>query len=275
VPINSAQLNRLCNFEDWDDPALQATMRRVLSNFAKAYPHYPKGIEHRKAWEYAHVLNGLERLGAIRPESMLLSVAGGHEETAYYLTTLVRWVFLVDIYGVGGFSGSEAQTTVLTDPDKFASIPYNRNRLVVQYMNALDLRFEENTFDGVFCMSSIEHFGGVSGAVESLKQMHRVLKPGGIAAITTECVVNGAPVFDQPGLCLFTPAMIEDLTKSVPGLSLVEPVDFTITQRSLQTSYPLTKAIEDIARGHTEYPHIVVELEGRQFTSIALFFRKQ
>jgi SAM-dependent methyltransferase len=272
--VTDRRLNRLCNIEDWQDPEMVATIRRLLPHFARAFAGFPNSQEHRKHWEYAHVVAGLEQLGAVRPDSWLLSVAGGHEEPAYELTNHVRWMFLVDIYGVGGFKGAEAQETVLTNPDAFATVPYNRNRLVVQYMNALDLRYDESTFDGVFCLSSLEHFGGFDGAVQGLRQMHRVLKPGGVAAITTECIVNGAKVLDLPGLMLFTPALIDALSRSVPGLERVEPVDFSISAASLATAYPLERAMEDAKRFHTEYPHIVVEMQGRHFTSVSLFFRK-
>ena len=269
------RLNRVCNIDDWEDAKLTATIGRLLPHFVRAHPGFPQTLRHRKHWEYAHVVSGLEQLGAVRPDSWLLSVAGGHEEPAYELTNHARWVFLVDIYGVGGFSGSEAHETVLTNPDAFATVPYNRNRLVVQYMNALDLRYEEGTFDGVFCLSSVEHFGGFDGAAKGLREIHRVLKPGGIAAVTTECIVNGKPALDLPGLMLFPPELIDKLSRSVPGLEPVAPVDFTITQASLATAYSLERAVKEAASFHTEYPHIVVEMQGRLFTSVALFFRKQ
>jgi SAM-dependent methyltransferase len=272
--VTDLGLNRLCNIEDWNDPELVAAIQRLLPHFVRAYPGFPTKREHRKHWEYAHVVTGLEQLGAVRPDSWLLSVAGGHEEPAYELTNHVRWMFLVDLYGAGGFKGAEAQETVLTNPDAFETVPYNRNRLVVQYMNALDLRFEESTFDGAFCLSSVEHFGGFIGAVKGLQEMHRVLKPGGIAAITTECIVNGQPALDVPGLMLFTPELIEQLSRSVPGLEPVEPISFSISESSLATAFPLERAIEGAKTYHTDYPHIVVELQGRYFTSVALFFCK-
>jgi len=64
---------------------------------------------------------------------------------------------------------------------------------VVQHMNALDLRFEPETFDAVFCLSSIEHFGGEAAARHALAEMHRVAKPGGVVAITTECIIKRRP----------------------------------------------------------------------------------
>ncbi|MGA2183524.1 MAG: class I SAM-dependent methyltransferase [Bryobacteraceae bacterium] len=269
------RLNKLCNVEDWCDPVFLATVRRIEPHYTQATPQYPTGHEHRKHWEYAHVLNGLDKLGVIRPESIVLSVAGGHEVPAFELTNRVRWVFLTDLYGQTGFSGNEAPTTVLTNPDSLAPLPYNRNRLVVQHMDALDLRFEADTFDAVFCLSSIEHFGGVLGARKALREIHRVVRPGGVVALTTECMVDASPDYEEPGLILFSQASVEELAHSAPGLELVEPIDFSLSEETRKTSMSFLEALEDarLQRGH--WPHIVLELAGRSFTSLALFLRKQ
>jgi len=269
------RFNKLCNIEDWQDADFRATVRRLLPALVQAMPAYPTGQEHRKHWEYAHVLNGLDRLGAIHPEAMALSVAGGHELPAFDLTNRVRWVFLTDLYGQTGFRDAEAASTVLTSPDSFAELPYNRNRLVVQHMNALDLRFEPETFDVVFCLSSIEHFGGHAAAQHALAEMHRATKPGGVVAITTECLIDGGPDFEEPGLLLFSQNALQRLADSVPGLDLVEPIDFQLGEETRKTRQPLAQAVSD-ARNQVavKCPHIVLECEGRLYTSAALFFRK-
>lgn len=265
--------NKVCNLEDWCDQALATTMRRVLPYFLKVYPDYPQGKQHRKHWEYAHVLNGLDRLGATHEQAFVLSVAGGHEEPAFDLTNRVRWVFVTDIYGTGGFKDQESNITMLTNPDAYARCPYNRNRLVVEYMNALDLRFEENTFDGVLCLSSIEHFGGIEGVQKGLAEMRRVLKPGGIAAITTECIINGASDLHLPGLSLFAPKTLLDLAHS-SDMDLVDEPDLTASRETISTVMPLQRAIQYANENQDVFPMVALELEGRIFTSAALFLRK-
>ena len=268
------KLNRLCNLEHWGEPDLTAAMRELLPYFMGAYPNFPVGVEHRKHWEFAQILTGLRFLKAAHQDSWLLSVAGGHEETAYLLTNEARWVFLVDIYGAGTFTDIEAEASILQDPAKYARVPYNPRRLVVEYMNALDLRFEANTFDGLFCSSSIEHFGSVPAAEKALAEMHRVLKPGGIAAITTECIVDGTEPWITPTLILFSPAMLGELAVSIPGLDLIEPIDYSISPASMAATYSHLEAVEDAKRNFSRHPHIVLEREGRRFTSVSLFFRK-
>ena len=91
---------------------------------------------------------------------------------------------------------------MLTDPDLHWPFEWNPRRLVVQHMDALDLRYEDESFDGVFSGSSIEHFGGHAEAERSMDEMFRVLRPGGICAIATEFRLAG-PSPGLPGCLLF------------------------------------------------------------------------
>lgn len=267
-------LNKLCMLEDWQDAELVQTMRHLHPGLSTGIPNYPSGHEHRKAWEYAQTLCGLRRLGALPQDGFVLSVAGGHEEPAFELTNHVRWVFVTDRYGTSNFHEYEGDSSMLVAPDRFAPFPYNRKRLVVQHMDALDLRFEDNTFDALLCLSSVEHFGGFSEAIAALREMHRVLKPNGVAVLTTECIVNDGPEFQDANMILFTPQSVLSFSHAVPGMDLVEPFDFSMSEMTLQTGQSLVTAVVEAHRGRIQYPHIILEIEGRQFTSGSLFFRK-
>ena len=243
-------LNKLCNLEDWRIPELRAAMRLLESDLALYYPGFPDNREHRKSWEWAHMMAGLESLNAIPPDGLALGVGAGHEPPLFELTNRMRWVFSTDIYGSGDFTGFEGQASMLANPDRFARAPYKRNRLVVQHMDACDLRFEEATFDLAFCLSSIEHFGGIDGARKSLAEMARVLKPGGILVITTECIVNDQPHYSTtPNLELFTAATLNELLHSSPLVAPIEELDYSISPDTLSSAMSLAKAVEDSHRG--------------------------
>ena len=55
--------------------------------------------------------------------------------------------------------------------------------------DALALPFEDNTFDRVVCVSVLEHIA--EGHIKATQEAIRVLKPGGIALLTMDVVVNG------------------------------------------------------------------------------------
>ena len=269
------RLNKLCEIEDWQQPRLRALMCDLEPDLAAAYPGYPAGREHRKSWEYAHLIAGLEQLEALHPQAMVLAVAAGNERPLYALSRRVRWVFAIDVYGTSVFSNHEARKDMLSDPDSFALLPHNRNRLVVQYMDARDLRFEDGTFDVAYCLSSIEHFGGIAGGQKALTEMQRVLKPGGVAVLTTECIVNGAAHLSEEHFELFTPITLRRLLAAARNLTLVEPISFSLSKSTLATRpIPMDKAVHDGTRCQADYPHLLLHHAGRLFTSIALFLRK-
>jgi SAM-dependent methyltransferase len=211
-------------------------------------------MEHRKHWEFAQVLDGLVELGALPPDAMVLAVGAGHEAGVFDLTNRVRWVFATDIYGSGNFAEKEADAKILVDPDTVAPFPYNRGRLVVQYMDALDLRYEDRTFDAVYSLSSIEHFGGVDGVRRALGEQRRVVKIGGIVALTTEVVVNGAEALEEGHLLLSTPEQLVGVCESISGLALVEPIDLSVSQRTLSTVLSLSDAVANCYHQKPDYP---------------------
>lgn len=267
-------LNKVCELDDWSDAQRVDAMRRMLPYHVAASADYPRGAEHRKAWEYAQLLRGVEGLDALGPASMVLSVGAGHEDPVYYLTNHARWVFATDIYGKGGFRGGEGDARMIDDPDSLALFPYNRNRLVTQWMSALDLRYEAGTFDLVFSLSSIEHFGTRVDIDTSLAEMSRVLKPGGLLCVVTECVVNEADDHWGRGVAVFSPATLRELAAGIPDVELVEPIDFSVSAQTRATSYPLKETLRDVRKGQLRYPHVVVSQWGREWTSVSLFFRK-
>lgn len=269
------QCNKLCAIEDWQIPAMRETMRRIIPYYLDVSSDYPNGLEHRKHWEFAQLLLSLERHGAVRPEATVLGVGSGHEEPVYDLSWRCARVVCTDIYGTGTFT-VEGDARMLVEPDYFARCRYNRRHLTVEFMDALDLRFDDECFDGAFSAGSIEHFGGVEGAVSGISEMARVVKEGGVVAVTTECIVNDQPDFFQPGLALFRPETIAEMVARVPRLVPVEPLDLhhlTAMTASLPVE-TLAHAVEDSARGKVTYPHVLVEHEGRLYTSASIVLRR-
>lgn len=194
--------NKLCNLEDFADPELRRIIRDVLAvEAARRGDAFPEGCEYRKHWEVAIAVRALTAGGALREDAELLGVGAGNEPTLFYLTRFVRRVFATDLYLSGEWEES-ASAPMLTDPGRFYTAPWHERRLVVQHMDALELRYEDASFDGVFSSSSLEHFGGLVDVRQALAEMHRVLKPGGVLSLSTEFRLAGPPP-GIPGVLLF------------------------------------------------------------------------
>lgn len=267
----SRALSRVCSIRDWDDPALTRLMDDIV----------PSGSEpaHRKAWEFAMGVCALDRGGALHHESLGLSVAAGHEAVLFYLTNRCRWLFATDIYGMGDFDAGEAAASMLTDPDLYAPYPYRRRRLTVVHMDALDLRFEDATFDFVVSFGSIEHFGGPSQAAQAMTEISRVLKPGGIAALTTEVAVDGRGDEHVPGTEIFSPETLLELAEGTHGLRWFGEVDLAIPD---DPEIPIIDLVGEQARieaGDQTYPHLRLRIDSvqggsRTFSSASLVLER-
>ena len=63
---------------------------------------------------------------------------------------------------------------MLDDPTRFSPYPYREDRLEVRHMDARKLEYPDESFDVVFSLSSIEHFGRPGGVVEASREIGRV-----------------------------------------------------------------------------------------------------
>lgn len=250
------QLCELANPAKWDNP----DWLRLLHALHRP-PH--KLAMHRKSYEFAQLLFGLDRLGAIRPHATVLSVGAGHECTLYWLANHVGHVVATDTYdgrwqSEGDHEGDEA---VLVAPEDYAPFPYRRDRLTLRRMDGRQLAFADGHFDVVYSLSSIEHFGGFAGAREALVEMGRTLKPGGVLAVATEYIVSG-PDYEEA----FQPEAVHRLA-ALPGLQLVEPIDEHVYRR--YDTRPV-----DLRQDVNQRPHMLVKIDDTVFTSVMMFFRK-
>jgi SAM-dependent methyltransferase len=287
----SRQYVKLCDLPDFNDPNFLAMLRSIEPGQS------PAEELHRKQWEYAMLGLYLEEVGALTEDASALSVAAGHEAPLYWMANRINRVVATDIYGEGSFSGREASASMLTDPAGFAPYAYRKDHLEVREMNALELDFPDASFDIVFSLSSIEHFGIPHGVERAAREMSRVLRPGGHLIITTECLVANN-LLDWPAVQLamriatlgrrcprstlrrrvidvFTAKEIERYIVSATGLSLVQPLDLSLSAESWEN---VLRWVGDgsVLQGPTgkKFPHILLQGHGAPWTSIFLAFAK-
>lgn len=249
-------LNRVCRPDVWDDPEWLGVLRAL-----ELRPE----IVHRKAFEWAHCIYGLERLGALGPDRTVLGVGAGHEHILYHLANRSKLTVATDLYE-GRFIDTpeaEADPDFLTDREKYAPFPYRQDRLVGLPADGLKLPFAAGSFDVVYSLSSIEHFGGHEMASVAMQEMARVLKPGGVACVATELVLEG-PANDE----FFARDVFERCVVAASGLVPVEQLDDEPPPREL---------IDDpvvIAENINRNPHLVMGEGAMRWTSVIVFLRK-
>ena len=284
---------------DFEDPAVRARIRDIVPG------HEPRAELRRKFWEYAMLTLFLEDVGQLEAETEVLSVGAGHEEVLFWLANRVGRVVATDIYGEGEFGAVEADAAMITDPGRFAPYRYPADRLDVRWMDARRLDFPDASFDVVFSLSSIEHFGGLRDVERASREIGRVLRPGGYAFIVTECFVERR-LLDSPlvqtairiatlgrrcsgatprrrAIDVLTHAEIESHIVGPSGLELVEPLDLRVDPRTWENVIGWRGSGRLEPASGEEWPHILLRPEGSAFffraqgsafTSVALPMRK-
>lgn len=249
-------LNKICDARDWADPQWRAVAAELGFDL-------DPGRLRRKDWEFAQAVYGLRRLGCLAPEAEALGIGSGHEPILFFLARRLARVVATDIYA-GDFGAHEADARMLTQPDLFAPHAYPAERLEVRRMDARSIDYASESFDVVFSFSSIEHFGSRPAQRRCLAEIGRVLRPGGIAIVTTEIILNRWGWHGE----YFRPATLLGRLLPESGLHLAGGgFDFSTGEETLA-------AVVRIPEERERLPHLVLKRWNTLFTSCALFLEK-
>jgi SAM-dependent methyltransferase len=298
-PILRRQYAKFCDLADFGDPSVRARIREIVPG------HEPRAELRRKFWEYATLTLFLEDVDKLDDETEILSVGAGHEEVLFWLANHVGRVVATDIYGEGGFAEGEADASMLTNPRAFAPYPYREDRLEVRKMDARALDFADASFDVVFSLSSIEHFGDPWDIARAAREIGRVLRPGGYAVIVTECFVGRHPLNSRlvqtavrvatlgrrckkatpwrRGVDVLTREELRWLIVRPSGLELVQPLETRLSAETWANVFHWHGEGRMESSTGDEWPHILLRPVGSAFfvkngraafTSVALAMRK-
>jgi len=277
------QYVKRCDLRDFDDPAVQGRIDDIVPGLS------PAERVHRKNWEYALLALFFEDAGLLTEETRILSVGAGHETVLFWLANRVATVVATDIYGEGIFSGLEADRTMLNDPASFSPYPYRESHLDVRHMDAKALEFDDGSFDAVFSLSSIEHFGSWADIRRSAEEIGRVLRPGGAAFIVTECFLGPSLLGPRPvqeaaarvawPIKIFTLQTLVSEIVEPSGLELVQPLDAGPPETGGNV-IELHGGGRITSTTGADFPHIAVRvqrfgLRTKTWTSVALALAKR
>ncbi len=283
LEIGSTPISGLCLLEDFRslEPWIWETSPFGLDSYG---PDFPSGTEYRKHWEVAQAARALAAGGALTSSSELIGIGAGNEPTVFWLTNYVRRVFATDLYFDEGWEES-ANTKMLTDPRADWFGPWNPRKLVTMHMDGRDLRFEDDSFDGAFSSSSIEHFGDLEDVASAVREAYRVLKPGAVFSVSTEFRLSGPPP-GLPGILMFDRSQLQSVVIDAAPWELVDPIRWD--RPGSDVPIASFDAAAATVRAHTErfgelcwseldwpeYPHIVLSRGDLVWTSVHLALRK-
>jgi SAM-dependent methyltransferase len=284
-PNATMKLNKLCCIEDWDNHEVKQIIPKLQDityyNKCQGVLARKPGQIHRKDWEWTLGIIAMKKFGKLNENSTAIGVGAGKELILFYLANHFGHLYATDLYSTKDWENF-APADFPENPSKYSPFPYNQSALSVLRMNGTRLEFPSDSFDVVFSFSSIEHFGGenYSGALKSLKEMERVLKPGGIAVVTTEYIINNKNPPDLTNQFYNVRTIYSHLIDKLDVMKLVEPLDLTISQKTLGNGIiDAADAVKwDTSRVDDNFkqanPYVVIKLGNILVTSIMLVFQK-
>jgi SAM-dependent methyltransferase len=267
-------LNRVANLEDFEEQVVADAIREIYVRQSEDSPEFPRGREHRKQWEVAMAALALEDGAVLRPDAEVLGIGAGSEATLFWLTNYVRRVWATDLYADPGSWVDAAPPRMLTNPGSAWDGPWNPRRLVVQHMDACELHYEDETFDGIFSSGSIEHFGSLERIGIAMDEAFRVLKRGGTASFSTEFLIDGDPLaFEEHTVC-FTPELIERVLLGNREWLPVSDIEYRLSDATVATEIESSEYAAREARGESIYPHCALRVGPNLITSVHIALRK-
>lgn len=269
--------NTVVHLEHFRHPELSPVLSEVWQPAVKSGHGWTPELPDRKSWEVAMAIRALRSLGVLAPDAEVLGVGAGIEATLFVLTLHARRVFANDLYFEPGDWSHTALAGMLADPTQYWRGPFDPSRLVVQHMNAHELRHPDGSFDGVFSSSSIEHFGTFEQVSHAIDEIHRVLRPGGVFSLSTELRLAGPPP-GLPGTLMFDAAELIELVVGDRDWELVGgSPDLHPSNATLDVIVPISEATNDVATKNphwSTYPHLILAHGGLLWTSVHLALRK-
>jgi SAM-dependent methyltransferase len=265
--------------EDFADPVFRPRAAEIRPDLDLSWAF------DRKTWEFTMLSLLLEEWGLLGGEAEVLSVGAGRETVLFWLAGRAGRMVAVDRYGMGPRRWRQAHSRMLTDPGALSPYPDTPvDRLEVRPMDALALEFPDASFDAVFSLSSIEHFGPPPEIRRAAAEIGRVLRPGGVAYVATELELQGAGAARRAAQAVvrgltrggsgqpevFTPQTLDRDVIEPSGLTLLQPLNLDISPASFENLAVRRFGHWLWTPNGRFHPHLVLRDRGRTFTSVGL-----
>jgi SAM-dependent methyltransferase len=194
----------------------------------------------------------------LAPEQHVLEVASGSGGPALYLANRIGC-------RVTGIDANESGVATAIQ-SAVKSNQTERVRFKVADAN-MPLPFEENSFDAILCIDSMNHF---PDRLDVFREWHRILRPGRSAVFSDPVVITGPVTNDELalrssiGLFLFVPPGVNEEFIAKAGFQLVQQQD--VTENAALVSGRWHQARE-------RYKEALLQIEGEErFVGLQGFF---
>jgi SAM-dependent methyltransferase len=218
----------------------------------------------------------------LQPGALLAGIGAGTEETTFVLASKGCVVFPTDRYLERTPWSDVAPATMMVCPSKFSHYDYPRGSVIPIHTDARVLALPSDFFDGVYSAGSIEHFGSLEAVSAAAEEMGRILKPGGVAVLSTEFRLDGPndKRWFSDDCILFTPELLQEHIIGPSGLELIGDVQFDTSKETYDGRVVLSDFLTKVSEMRTledkrnTYPNLILFHDGYLFCSVHLALRK-
>lgn len=199
----------------------------------------------RKWWEWEFIAASAVACGVFGPEARAIGLGTGYEPLLFYFARNTALTIGTDLYSADT-AWAEARAENLETVAASAPITFPTRNLDLKVADMRALPVEDSSQDFCWSTSSIEHVPSLQDVYEVFAEIHRVLKVGGYAFLTTEFNV-GPGHYLLPSLNALDPHLVAALLDSLGGLEIVgardlsydwsQPGNAVRARRYLPTSY--------------------------------------
>jgi glycosyltransferase involved in cell wall biosynthesis len=216
APPGELPLSKLAAPADLRRPELAAALRDLLGRDPGDEP-LPRGV-----WGEAMAAAALRRTNALRPDAAVLFLGAAASPLLYLLEAEAGEVFAADRYlDPGAWAGPPPQF-MLAEPGLAApACGDTTRRLVPQHLGGLPLRLPDARFDAVVCADIGAAGTDLAAVAGTAYEIGRVLRPGGVAAITALLTLAAPPGAPPPAVPLLDAVAVRRAIVEASGL---EPV---------------------------------------------------
>ncbi|MBI2743040.1 MAG: class I SAM-dependent methyltransferase [Chlamydiales bacterium] len=260
-------------------PYLQAIADEEMAFFGIENP----GITcDSKNWETAMALRAFGENDLLKEGKLFAGIGAGIERLTELLASRGALVFPTDRYLEPTFRSDAAPSGYMISPKSFSSFCSHPKNIIPVHSDPRSLNLPSNLFDGVYSLGSIEHFGSLDAVEAASHEIARILKPGGIASISTEFFLEGPAgrsSFDE-NCILFTPEMIEKHIIRSSGLESLGTPNNRPSAQTFGTRRVLTDFLKSSKSAKTfldkvdAYPNLVLYHDGFLFCSVHILLKK-
>jgi SAM-dependent methyltransferase len=273
-------LTKIIDRADFDAPDLRPFLEEMATDEMVRFGlTAPAVVPDSKQWECAMMLRALDAHNVLRPGALIAGVGAGTEQTTFALAARGCVVFPSDRYLEATPWSDVAPPSMMLAPAIFTNFQFPVGHVIPIHGDARRLPLPSGLFDGVYSAGSIEHFGSLEAVAAAAEEIGRILKPGGVATISTEFRLDGPQDrrwFDD-NCILFTRELIDEWIVAPSGLELVgkleqvQPSDATYDSRVVLVDF-LSRAakVQSLADKQDAYPNLVLFHEGFLFCSVHL-----